>query len=138
MNAEARDADVERFIDQVLDRGDRGRLVRLGPVRNAVAIKNRLGIDVSRFGRGLNANDVAHVVRRHGADPTPITRSDLASYRRWADSKPIIAAYPSNARGRPASITYAFEESGYRYNMSETINSQARLITLKTMRKVTI
>lgn len=75
---------------------------------------------------------------RHGNDPAPITRSDIASYRRWAETRPIDTAYRVSSKGKPATITYAFEENGYRYRVTEVVNPNSRLITLKTMRKAKI
>lgn len=126
---------TDGFIAKVLDGGQRGRLARLGPVRNASEIEDRLGISLRGYGRGLNADDVAHTMRRHGNDPAPITRSDLANYYGWANTQRIDTAYSASTRGKPATLTYAFTAEGHAYRVTETINPRTRLITLKTMRK---
>lgn len=109
--------------------------MRLAPLSNRAAIEARLGLNLDRYGRGLNSDDIAHVMKRHGADAAPITRNDIATYPDLVRSGRIDTAHPGSRRGKPAAITYVAERDGYRYRVTEVVNTRSRLVTLKTMRK---
>jgi len=125
---------VDRYVTRVVDSGLRGQVVVIGPVKNAADIEKKLGVDLAGYARGYNADDLAHAINRHGSDPTPITKADLASYYRWASETPILMATPVSKGGKTARVSYSVKEGGKTFLVTETILPRAKLIALKTMR----